>query len=209
MVMGVDSIKDLPPRSAKKLIRDQLASMFPKIRTRTGSQAVSLTMDGVDMQLVPVLKIGNVRYIISETGRGWRPFDPAAFDRSFDSADKETGGKIRDTVRIIKVLQTALEPHLRLSGHHLEACVLRYAMSREETPGLTNLVRGSLEFIANNTTVRIPDLTGQADFVDDEFGPSYKRLRLQTAERYRGLVRTLDDGIKNGSLEDLREIMRR
>jgi hypothetical protein len=82
--------------------------------------AVTVRLDGQEIQLLPAVQDGDHFKIANTTGKGWSSIRPRIFAEQLTHANSRTNGKLVPTIKIAKAIIAALPEQQRLTGYHTE-----------------------------------------------------------------------------------------
>jgi len=137
-----------------------------------GRLAITVTYrDGLEVQLLPAVRVGDRVSISSAAGDAWSPIEPQAFTEKLSEVNQHNGGRVIHVVRLVKQLLASLPESRRPSGYHIESLAIEAFEGYTGPATYRDMVLHYLGDAAQRVLQPIVDSTGQSVHVDDDFGP--------------------------------------
>ena len=172
------------PRISKKIIVSILRELpYSKIK-HIGTHAVTAVIHGREYQFVPMIDDGKRKYTISGDGSHWKCFNPQEFTNNLMRVDRKHGGNVKTAIRLVKRLNSNLEPKFRLTSHDIECLALEKFEQMPANSSLQKMTTDLVGYIAFRVHNPQPDCTGQSRNVDEELGKCFNKRRHAISEKY-------------------------
>jgi predicted nucleotidyltransferase len=156
----------------------------------SGRLAVTVTYrDGMEIQLLPAIRVGSKLAIRGEGQKKWTAIDPGAFRAQLTDANKRLGNQLVPAVKLIKSMMAGFPSQKQMTGYHIEALSLAAVRDYTGPATLSHIIPCILERGAELVMRSIRDVTGQSRSVDAYLGQAGSLERrivadgLQTAAR--------------------------
>lgn len=174
---------------------------------RNGTLAVTVSYkDGMEIQLLPVLKSATGLKIPSASGTRWSEINPEGFSRALKRANTAMSGKLIPTVKLVKALNGNLPEELRMSGYHIESAAIEafkgYRGPRTPAAMLEHFYSRAPEIVRTP----IKDKTGQSVHVDDDLGPANSDRRRLLSSSLDRIARRISFATVSQDLRKLTEL---
>jgi len=179
-------------RKFREILHDNLKGR--KIQDiRSGDLAVTVTYsDGMEIQLLPAIRVGTKLAIRGEGGRNWTAIDPGAFRKTLTDANRKLSNQLIPAIKLIKSMVSSFPSQKKLTGYHIEALSLAAAKDYSGSTTLKDLVSGILSRGATLVLNSIRDVTGQSRSVDAYLGPAGSVKRQIAADALQSAARQLE-----------------
>lgn len=159
---------------------------------RTGQMAVTVEYkDGLEIQLLPAVRQGETVSIPPSSGTQWRDVRPRAFQQALSAANRDVGGTLVPTIKLLKSLNSDLPEQKRLTGYHIEALSMDAAAIYNGPTRMKEVLLHVIDHAAQRVLSPIKDRTGQSHNVDDYLGDANGTLRRIVADGLNTLSRRL------------------
>ena len=159
---------------------------------RQGKLAVTIRYrDGMEVQLLPAVKQGNMIAVPSGTGGSWSITEPRSFRDKLVSANERLGGGLVRAIKLMKAAVSKLPEQQRLKSYHLEALAVEAARNYAGSTTPRAVLLHLLENASDRVLTPIRDRTGQSKTVDDYLGAAGSLERRNVALGLDSLRRRL------------------
>jgi len=211
----VDALVLLTPKEAtsdspaefRSMFAARLRARFGRDTVKEGQLAVTLFVDGKEVQLLPAMRVGE-RFLISNAmGSAWATINPRVFAESLVKANSQMSGKLVPMIKLAKAMISGLPEQRRLSGYHTECMAVEIFKDYkgQQTP------RAMLQHFFNNAPaqVRTPieDSTGQCSYVDEYLGESGSLKRQIVADALDRVARRIRNADGAKSVDQWRQML--
>jgi len=195
VVLDRASLRGMSPdevlRSFEQAIRAAAVGGPVQAITR-GDLAVTVTYrDGMEIQLLPAIRVGSKLAIRGEGDRKWIAIDPGAFRQMLTHANSRVGGQLVPAIKLIKSMVAAFPHQKQMTGYHVEAMSIAAARDYTGTASLRDIIPHILERGAALVMGRIRDVTGQSRSVDAYLGQPGSLRRQVVADGLESAARQL------------------
>lgn len=180
MLVVNGTLADADPRSVLNKVATALREKLDAgASVAVGSVAITVTYaDGVEIQLVPSVRLGDRLRVPSWEGNSWSTIDPQQFRNGLTKRNNECAGKLIPTLKLAKAINAVLPPSARLSGYHIEslgvAAFRDYAEERTTVRMLPYFFKRASELVLKPMV----DRTGQSVHVDQYLGDAMSSSRV-------------------------------
>ena len=191
VLLNDSNLADKGPDAAKALLAAALTSRYGRDAVRVGELAVTVSVAGDEIQLLPALRDGEGFMISNSVGSGWSRIHPRRFASALTKANDELSGKLVPCVKLAKAVVSKLPESHRISGYHLESLAVQVfkTYSGVVTP------KAMLAHFFDEASVRvvrpIRDSSGQSVHVDDELGPGGSLKRRVIGDAFSRVARRM------------------
>jgi len=158
-----------------------------------GKLAVTIRYrDGTEVQLLPAIQTSGKLAIRNATGRGWLAIEPGKFRKALSQANRQSGGALVPTIKLVKSMVSRLPEQHRPTGYHIESLCLK-AVEQYKGPYTPKAL---LSHVFNSAAelVRKPirDVTGQSRSVDANLGPADSGARKAASRAFTAIAKRLN-----------------
>lgn len=208
VLIHTNEAKGQTPEAIRSVFAGQLRSRFGKDAVREGHVAVTLSVEGHEIQLLPAVREGAGYRIASTNGKTWSSIRPRVFADQLVRSNRLMNGKLVPTVKLAKGVIGKLPEQRQLSGYHTEvlAVAIFKGYAGPKTP------KAMLRHFFDNLpdAVRQPrrDITGQSIYLDDYLGPRDSPHRRIVADAMDRIARSFRNADGAGSVTAWRELLR-
>jgi len=210
VILNDTTLVNKSPKTVQKIFMTKLKAALPKgTKVDAGNLAVNISYkDKMQIQLIPAVRQDKQSIKIpSYDGTQWSKIRPKEFTQKLTKSNKQMGGKLVPTIKIIKSINSDSPKNRQLSGYHIESLAIKAfkGYKGEKMP------KKMLEhFFANaKTTVRVPmsDSTGQSIQVDGYLGKSNSEKRKAIGYHLDIISRKIASANNASSLPAWKEIV--
>ena len=211
----VDALVLLRPEDTRGKSPAELRSLFAeKLRARFGSNAVTeghlavtLTVYGHDIQLLPAMGDGSRLKISSHDGEHWSSIRPRAFSGELTKRNRELDSKLVPTIKLAKGILSALPEKRQLSGYHVEVLAVKVFEGYKEKKTPTDMLRHFFDKVPEALRRPIGDVTGQSMYTDEYLGPAKSVQREIVADAVDRIARRIRNADGARSVDRWRELV--
>jgi hypothetical protein len=195
------------PAAMRKLFLERLRARFGRDAVREGTLAVTLTVDGKEIQLLPAIRQGEVFKIPSKDGTRWSAARPRKFAEALTAANQSLDGKLVPTIKLVKGIMSLLPEQRQLSGYHTEALAIEtfQGYQGERTPKA--MLRHFFEQASARVREPMRDTTGQSIYLDEYLGEADDTRRQVVSDALDRLARKIKNADGAQSLSMWREVL--
>jgi Second Messenger Oligonucleotide or Dinucleotide Synthetase domain len=174
---------------------------------KQGRLAVTLRIDGKEIQLLPAMRIGDGFKIASSDGRGWAKINPKNFSEKLTKANQSLDGKLIPTIKLAKSIIANLPEQRQLSGYHTESLAINVFKGYGGPKNVKDMLKHFFNSAAEYCKKPIKDSTGQSVHVDEYLGEDNSLPRLAIADALGRIGRRLANADGAHSLEQWRDVL--
>ena len=195
VVLDPDDIGYKSPNQLKHRFAQRLGDIFGGDNVKVGDLAVTVTVSGKEIQLLPAMREGEGYRIAMPDGQSWSKINPRAFAEKLTQTNRAQDGKLVPTIKVAKAIIATLPKQQQLTGYHLESLAIdafkNYAGKRTYKAMVTHLFESAAKLVKEP----IVDRTGQSVYVDEHLGQSNsteRRLVSQALQRVHRKIQNAD-----------------
>jgi hypothetical protein len=181
VILRDPKLRSLSPQGVLEYFERKAHEELKGWEVSRGTLSVTLTKEGLELQVLPAVREDGKTYIPSARSDRWSEINPQAFFRKLTDTNSKYGGKVVPVIKLAKIINSQQPEALQLSGYHLEALAIE---SFKGYPGLLN-PKAMLEhfFDRSRALVLSPirDSTGQSVHVDDDLGAANSSSRKEVS----------------------------
>jgi len=163
-------VKGKGPKDVKAVLAGHLRDRYGHASVVVGKLAVTVSLDGQTIQLLPAVRSGTGFRIPSGADDKWSRIAPRRFAQALTRHNERLGHKLVPCIKLIKAVMATLPERQRLTGYHTEAMAINvfrsYVGSRQTKP----MLRFFFEHASDHVTRPIKDTSGQSVYVDEYLG---------------------------------------
>ncbi len=187
-----------------KALRDQLT--YDAVQSvEKGRLAVTVTYrDGMEIQLLPAIRVGTKVAIASAGAKGWNEINPKAFQRTLTKANQRLDGSLVPTIKLVKSVISGFPRQKRLTGYHIESLCLEAVKGYRGTKTPKALLTHVFDVASKRVLRPIKDVPGQSGAVDSNLGKAHSPNRRIASDALAGVTRRLNAAT---SVEQWRKII--
>ena len=174
---------------------------------KQGRLAVTLRIDGKEIQLLPAMRIGDGFKIASSDGRGLAKINPKNFSEKLTKANQSLDGKLIPTIKLAKSIIANLPEQRQLSGYHTESLAINVFKGYGGPKNVKDMLKHFFNSAAEYCKKPIKDSTGQSVHVDEYLGEDNSLPRLAIADALGRIGRRLANADGAHSLEQWRVVL--
>lgn len=195
------------PAELRSIFAEKLGARFGNDAVREGHLAVTLSVYGHEIQLLPAVADGTRLKISSHDGEHWSSIRPRAFSSELTKRNQELGSKLVPTIKLAKGILSALPEQRQLSGYHVEVLAVKVfeGYKGDKTP--TNMLRHFFDRVPEALRKPIGDVTGQSMYTDEYLGPAKSMQREIVADAVDRIARRIRNADGAQSVDRWRELV--
>lgn len=202
-----DDVGNKSPAEIRALLAECLRSHFPRDTVREGQLAVTLSISGHEIQLLPAIK-GNRGYKIASTrGEDWSNIRPRAFSTKLTAANRRMDGKLVPTIKLAKAIIAKLPDQRQLTGYHTEVLAVNIFDGYDGPKTTKAMLRYFFDSLPSAIRTPRRDVTGQSVYLDDYLGSRDSSQRRVTADAIDTVARTIRNADGAHSVPMWRELL--
>ena len=206
VLLDRSELADKTPDEVKAFLADRLGDRYGNGAVGVGALAVTLTLEGKEIQLLPALRHQHGFKIADSNGSNWANVYPRRFAKALTKANERLGGKLVPCVKLIKASIAKLSETEQISGYHVESMAIN--VFRGYGGRLTHKSMLHHFFVKAPAHVLKPikDSSGQSVHVDEYLGVENSSKRKDVARALIRIRGEISDADKNGSQEGWKEL---
>jgi hypothetical protein len=168
-----------------------LEDMATTLRNKLGDKAeitsgrlavtVKYAEDGMELQLLPAVKVDDTLKIAAAKGDKWSEIDPKGFQEALTRHNDACGKKLVPTIKLAKAIVGQLPESQQLSGYHVESLAIDVFRNYKGHNTTAAMLPYFFEAAKDRVLRPIRDKTGQSYHVDDSLGDANSQERLSAS----------------------------
>ena len=199
-------LADEEPNEVKSFLATRLISKYGKAHIQEGNLAVTVTVNGKTIQLLPALRSrGGVR-IASSDGTRWSRVNPQAFAKALTETNLALGGKVVPCIKLIKAIVSTLPEKRQITGYHAESMAIKVFRGYTGPRTTKGMLRHFFDRAAQVIKEPIRDASGQSVHVDEYLDGANSLKRRIVADAFDGIgrrIRNADGAISTDRWREL------
>jgi hypothetical protein len=207
VIIDPDDIGRKSPERLKDRFAQRLRELYGEQNVKVGDLAVTVTVRGKEVQLLPAMRDGDGFRIAAPDGRSWSRINPRAFAEKLTQANKAQDGKLIPTIKITKAVITALPKQQQLTGYHVESLAIEAFKNYEGPRTYKAMVAHFFDRAAELVKAPIMDRSGQSVYVDEYLGAANSRERRVVSQALQRVQRKLQNADASKSVDAWSELV--
>ncbi|MCY4558460.1 MAG: CBASS oligonucleotide cyclase [Chloroflexi bacterium] len=191
VLLNDSNLADKGPDGAKRLLAAALRSRYGRDAVRVGEVAVTVTVGGEEIQLLPALRDGGGFRITNSAGTGWSRIRPQRFASALTKANQRLSDKLVPCIKLAKAIVSTLPESHRISGYHLESLAVRVFRTYGGMMTPKAMLVHFFEEASAGVARPIRDSSGQSVHVDDGLGPEGSLKRRVVGDAFSRVARRM------------------
>lgn len=193
VILKDPGLRSRSPQEVLDYFEETLRTKLHGWEIKRGQLAVTISKDGVEIQLLPAIRLESGFAIASASGDVWSKINPQAFFNQLTKVNDLVGGKVVPTIKLVKIANQTLPEPLRLTGYHIESLAVEVFKNYSGFFKFKDMLKHFFQDAPNRVLTPITDKTGQSVYVDEYLGPANSKQRLSIFYALDRIFR----GIKN------------
>ena len=179
LVIKESKFQNMKPRAILKRLTEVLREGLPDAKEIShGRMAVTISYaDGMEIQLLPALRVEGGLKVPSATKPGWSRIDPDGFRNALTKVNSDCGGKLVPTIKLAKAIVASMPEQYRLSGYHVESIAIAAFKGYAGPKATESMLPFFFDQARRLVLTPIRDSTGQSVHVDAYLGVENSDLR--------------------------------
>jgi hypothetical protein len=206
VLLNKSELKGKSPREVKEYFLAQLRNHLPDgTPIDSGALAVTVTLGGIDVQLLPAIKYRSGFRIADPSGEKWSVIHPRRFSTLLTEVNQKVGNVV-PTIKLAKSIIADFPDSRRLNGYHIETLAVQ--IFREYTGPKTTKAMLKHYFAEATSLVTKPvsDITGQSVNVDEYLGAKGSKKRQTISDSLSQVARRMEKADNAHSLQEWKSI---
>jgi len=195
------------PQQLRALLAKNLQERYGEKNIHVGKLAVTLTVNGLDIQLLPAQRLDDSFKISGVDGEKWSQIRPQKFAEVLTKVNQKANGKVIPSIKIVKAILGTLPEKQQLSGYHVES--LSVNIFKDYAGPMTPKDMVTMFFDKASTAVSSPikDSSGQSVHVDDYLGPKDSTQRRVVSMALDRILRKIKNADGMMSVDSWKKIL--
>ena len=172
LILRDPTLKTKTPQKVLDYFERKLRKELPEWEVSRGKLAITLRKEGVELQILPAIRVNGETHIPAARGDRWSEINPQAFFKKLTDTNSRYGGKVVPVIKLAKIINDRQPEPLQLTGYHIESLAIEafkgYTGIQNPKAMLVHLFDRARTLVLSP----IKDRTGQSVHVDDYLGPS-------------------------------------
>lgn len=191
VILEPDDVGRKSPERLKERFAQRLRDLFGKENVKVGDLAVTVTVRGKELQLLPAMREGDGYRIASPDGRSWSKINPRGFAEKLTQANKAQDGKLVPTIKVAKAIIATLPKQQQLKGYHIESLAIEAFKNYDGPRTYKAMVTHFFERAAELANTPVRDRTGQSLYIDEYLGSQNSAERRVASQALQRIHRKL------------------
>jgi len=201
VIINPDDVGRKSPERLKERFAQRLRELYGEQNVKVGDLAVTVTVRGKEVQLLPAMRDGEGYRIAAPDGRSWSKINPRAFAEKLTQANKAHDGKLIPTIKVTKAIIATLPKQQRLTGYHVESLAIEAFKNYEGPRTYKAMVAHLVERAAEVVKAPIADRSGQSVHVDEYLGTVNSQERRAVSQALQRVQRKLQNADASKSVD--------
>jgi hypothetical protein len=193
VLLKPDQIQGRTPSEVRKTFAELLQTRFGGTNVKIGRLAVTLTLEGKEIQLVPAIREGIGFRISNPKADDWASIRPRRFAEKLTRSNKEMEGKLVPVIKLAKSIIARLPDQQQLSGYHCEALAIEAFRNYGGEKTVKAMLHHFFEAGRQKVLGQIKDSTGQSVHVDEYLGSENSLARRVVADAFERVSRRISN----------------
>jgi hypothetical protein len=193
VIIEPDDVGRKSPERLKDRFAQRLRELYGEQNVKVGDLALTVTVRGKEVQLLPAMRDGDGFRIAAPDGRSWSRINPRAFAEKLTQANKAQDGKLIPTIKIAKAIIATLPKQQQLTGYHVESLAIEAFKNYEGQRTYKAMVAHFFDRAAQLVKAPIIDRSGQSVYVDEYLGAANSQDRRVVSQALERLQRKLQN----------------
>lgn len=165
------------PQKVLTFLEEQLRDKLKGWEISPGRLAITLRREGLEIQVLPAVRIDGELHIASPSGDAWSQINPEKFFRALTRANQGLGGKLVPLIKLIKIVNDTQPAATQLNGYHIESLAIEVFKNYKGNLNPKAMMEYFFDEGAKRVLSPIRDKSGQSVHVDDYLGAVNSKQR--------------------------------
>lgn len=201
VLIDPDDVGRRTPERLKDHFAERLRQVFGKVNVKVGDLAVTVTVRGKEVQLLPAMREGEGYRIAAADARSWSKIRPRAFAEKLTQTNKSQDGKVIPTIKVAKAIIAALPKQQQLTGYHVESLAIEAFKKYEGRRTYKAMVTHFFVRAAELVKAPIADRSGQSVHVDEYLGTANSQQRRGVSQALQRVQRKTQNADASKSVD--------
>jgi len=201
VIIDPDDVGRKSPERFKDRFAQRLRELYGEQNVKVGDLAVTVTVRGKEVQLLPAIRDGDGFRIAAPDGRSWSRINPRAFAEKLTQANKAQDGKLIPTIKVTKAIIATLPKQQQLTGYHVESLAIEAFKNYEGPRTYKAMVAHYFDRAAELVKAPIADRSGQSVHVDEYLGTANSQERRAVSQALQRVQRKLQNADASKSVD--------
>lgn len=207
VIIDPDDVGRRSPERFKDRFAQRLRELFGNDNVKVGDLAVTVTVRGKELQLLPAIRDGEGYRVAAPDGRSWSKINPRAFAEKLTQANKAQDGKLIPAIKVTKAIIATLPKQQQLTGYHVESLAIEAFKSYEGQRTYKAMVAHFFERATELVKAPIVDRSGQSVYVDEYLGAANSQERRIVSQALQRVQRKLQNADASKSVDAWAELV--
>lgn len=201
VIIDSDDVGRKSPERLKDRFAQRLRELYGEQNVKVGDLAVTVTVRGKEVQLLPAMRDGEGYRIAAPDGRSWSKINPRAFAEKLTQANKAQDGKLIPTIKVAKAIIATLPKQQQLTGYHVESLAIEAFKNYEGPRTYKAMVAHFFDRAVELVKAPIADRSGQSVHVDEYLGTANSQERRAVSQALQRVQRKLQNADASKSVD--------
>ena len=206
VIVNESELVDADPQAVCEYFLERLSARYGD-RVSADGFAITVQFADAQVQVIPVVRRGKDYLLPSDDLRHWSRVRPQAFSDALTASNKACGGKVVPTIKLVKMLLSAMPENRRPTGYHLENLAVECFSGYQGAQTPREMLHHFFDRAPDLIRAPIPDRTGQSTHVDEYLGARDSVERLVVADAVARIGRRLRNADGARSIEQWKRLL--
>lgn len=207
VLLNKSELKGNSPEEVKEYFLAQLRNHLPQgTPIESGTLAVTVTLGGVELQLLPAIKYRSGFRIADSSGIAWSIIHPRRFSKLLTEVNQNTAGRVVPTIKLVKSIIADFPEARRLNGYHIESMAVEIFKEYAGPKTTKAMLIHYFSEASSLLTKPHPDVTGQSVYVDEYLGGKGSKKRQTISDSLSQVGRRMEKADNAQSLQEWKAI---
>ncbi|HEV8620104.1 MAG TPA: CBASS oligonucleotide cyclase [Nitrospiraceae bacterium] len=207
VILDPDNVARQSPQRLRDRFAQRLRELYGDDNVKVGDLAVTVTVRGKEVQLLPTMRDGEGYRIAAPDGRSWSKINPRAFAEKLTQANRAQDGKLIPTIKVTKAIVATLPKQQQLTGYHIESLAIEAFKNYEGQRTYKAMVAHFFERATELVKAPIVDRSGQSVYVDEYLGAANSQGRRVVSQALQRVQRKLQNADASKSVDAWAELV--
>ncbi len=193
VIIDPDDVGRKSPERLKDRFAERLRDLFGNDNVKVGDLAVTVTVRGKEVQLLPAMRDGDGFRIAAPDGRSWSSINPRAFAEKLTQVNKAHDGKLIPSIKITKAIIATLPKQQQLTGYHVESLAIEAFKNYTGQRTYKAMVANFFDRASELVKAPLVDRSGQSVYVDVYLGAANSQERRLVSQALQRVQRKLQN----------------
>lgn len=207
VVLDKSELANSSPESVRQYFANRLRERLPRTDITEGNMSVKVSFSGIDVQLLPSIRVGSTTAISNSNGDKWIKIKPQEFAKALTKVNDMNSKKLVPMIKIAKGINAKLPENQRLKSYHIESLAIEIFKQYSGVKKTKNMLNHFFTEATTKVMSEIKDKTGQTIHVDDYLGRAGSAERRVVSNALNRISRKMKNADAFNSFDEWKEIL--